>query len=71
MLQLGAKAEVVCGVGPHSYHDFDGVVVVLVPPGLVGRGEEHLDSVSAALREGAIKALRVPAFRLRLLSGHV
>ena len=58
-------------VGPRSYLDFDSVVVVLIPPGLVGRGEEHLGTVGAALREGTVKSLCFPAFRLCLLLGQV
>ena len=70
-LQLGAQAEVVGIVLSNSYEQLHGVEVQLVPPGLVGGGEEQLDSVGAALRERPIKAVSVPAFRLSVLPGQV
>ena len=70
-LQLGAQAEVVGIVLSNSYEQFDGVEVRLVPPGLVGGGQEQLDSVGAALWELPVKAVSVPAFRLSVLPRQV
>ena len=39
-LELGAQAEVVGPVGANSYEQGDGVPVGLVPPALVGGGQE-------------------------------
>ena len=70
-LQLRLEAEVVGPVGAHSYQQSDGVPVGLVPPALVGGGQEQLDGVGAALRKGTVEILCVPALGLRLLPGQV
>ena len=54
-------------VGAHRDEQCDGVPVGLVPPALVGGGQEHLDGVGAALRKGTVEVLWVPALGLCLL----
>ena len=70
-LELGAQAEVVGPIGADSYEQCDGVPVGLVPPALVGGRQEQLDGVGAALREGTVEVLHIPALGLRLLPGQV
>ena len=70
-LELGAQAEVVGPIGANSYEQCDGVPVGLVPPALVGGRQEQLDGVGAALREGTVEVLLVPALGFCVLPGQV